>query len=59
MSPETIFEQLASPDQSYSALTRTFPADNYMFEVNNRTRGDICSKLTTKTPERIQPSMNR
>ena len=51
MSPETIFEQLASPDQSYSALTRTFPADNYMFEVNNRTRGDICSKLTTKTPE--------
>ena len=30
-----------------------FPADNYMFEVNNRntrTRCEICSKLTVKTP---------
>ena len=33
------------------------PAGNYMFKVNNRntrTRSGICSKLTTKTPERRQ-----
>ena len=33
----------------------TFPAGNYMFKVNNRntrTRCEICSKLTIKTPER-------
>ena len=32
-----------------------FPAGNYMFKVNNRntrTRCEICSKLTIKTPER-------
>ena len=31
-----------------------YPADNYMFKVNNRntrTRYEICSKLTIKTPE--------
>ena len=31
------------------------PAGNYMFKVNNRntrTRCEICSKLTIKTPER-------
>ena len=31
-----------------------FPADNYMFKVNNRdteTRCEICSKLTMKTLE--------
>ena len=31
-----------------------YPADNYMFKVNNRntrTRYEICSKLTMKTPE--------
>ena len=31
------------------------PAGNYMFQVNNRntrTRCEICSKLTIKTPER-------
>ena len=31
-----------------------YPAGNYMFKVNNRntrTRCDICSKLTIKTPE--------
>ena len=31
------------------------PADNYMFKVNNintRSRREICSKLTIKTPER-------
>ena len=30
------------------------PASNYMFKVNNRitrTRGEICSGLTIKTPE--------
>ena len=33
----------------------TFPAGNYLFKVNNkstRTRCEICSKLTIKTPER-------
>ena len=33
----------------------TTPAGNYMFKVNNRntrTRCEICSKLTIKTPER-------
>ena len=32
----------------------TIPVDNYMFEVNNRntrTRCEICSELTIKTPE--------
>ena len=34
---------------------RPCPAGNYMFKVNNRntrTRCEICSKLTIKTPER-------
>ena len=32
----------------------TYPAGNYMFKASNRsnrTRYEICSKLTTKTPE--------
>ena len=32
-----------------------FPVGNYMFNVNNRntkTRCEVCSKLTIKTPER-------
>ena len=32
-----------------------YPAGNYMFKVNNRnsrTRCELCSKLTIKTPER-------
>ena len=36
------------------------PAGNYMFKVNNRntrTRCEICSKLTIKTPERRQGSL--
>ena len=35
----------------------SYPAVNYMFKVNNRntrTRCEICSKLTIKTPERRQ-----
>ena len=35
-----------------------YPTGNYMFKVNNkntRTRGEICSKLTIKTPERDLP----
>ena len=35
--------------------TRNIPAGNYMFKVNNRNtraRGEICSKLGIKTPER-------
>ena len=34
---------------------RPYPAVNYMFKVNSRnirTRCEMCSKLTTKTPER-------
>ena len=34
-----------------------YPAGNYMFKVNNRntrTKCEICSKLTIKTPERRQ-----
>ena len=36
---------------------KTYSAGNYMFKVNNRntrTRCEICSKLTIKTPERWQ-----
>ena len=36
-------------------LGHIYPAGNYMFKVNNRntrTRCEICSKLTIKTPER-------
>ena len=36
-------------------VSRSFPAGNCMFKVNNRntrTRCEICSKLTIKTPER-------
>ena len=36
-------------------ITNPSPASNYMFKVNNRntrTRCQICSKLTIKTPER-------
>ena len=38
-------------------LTRINPANIYLFKVNNRntrTRCEICSKLTIKTPERRQ-----
>ena len=38
-------------------LTRINPANIYLFKVNNRntrTRCEICSKLTIKTPERHQ-----
>ena len=36
-------------------ITYPFPANNYLFKVNNkndRKRCEICSKLTMKTPER-------
>ena len=47
---------------SFNTIKRTFyfiifPAGNYMFKVtskNNRTRYEICSKLTIKIPERRQ-----
>ena len=38
-------------------MKKEYPAGNYMFKVNNRntrTRCEICSKLTIKTPERRQ-----
>ena len=37
--------------------TLDYPAGKYMFKVNNRntkTRCEICSKLTIKTPEQQQ-----
>ena len=37
------------------SISIQFPAGNYMFKVNSRntrTRCEICSKLTIKTPER-------
>ena len=42
-------------NRNYFKHIRNFPAGNYMFKVNNRntrTRCEICSKLTIKTPER-------
>ena len=45
---------LLSEHSSVSYIIRRFPADNYMFKVNNRntrTRCEISSKLTIKTPE--------
>ena len=39
----------------FKKISGSFPAGNYMFKVNNRntrTRCEICSKLTIKTPER-------
>ena len=56
--------QIDSPDINYDYFCVTFyaytvylsyPAGNYMFKVKNRntrTRCEICSKLTMKTPER-------
>ena len=41
----------------FQARTLNFPANIYSFKVNNRNtrkRCEICSKLTTKTPERRQ-----
>ena len=41
--------------------SRAYPASNYMFKVNNRntrTRCEICSKLTIKTPERRHEQVN-
>ena len=40
---------------SHALQTNDIPAGNYIFKVNNRntrTRCEICSKLTIKTPER-------
>ena len=40
-----------------SAIYEPLPASNYMFKVNNRntrTRSEICSNLTIKTPKRRQ-----
>ena len=42
---------------SYYLIKIRSPASNYMFQVNNRntrTRCEICSKLTIKTPERCK-----
>ena len=41
-----------------STITSIFPADYYLFKVNNRnttTRCEICSKLTTKMPIDVVP----
>ena len=42
--------------QYIKVLSTWIPAGDYMFKVknrNNRTRCEICSKLTIKTPERL------
>ena len=47
---------LSLPSRS-EEIIRPSPAGNYMLKVNNRnsrTRCEICSKLTIKTPERRQ-----
>ena len=47
--------RLISKRLSNIYLGKSYPAGNYMFKVNNRntrTRCEICSKLTIKTPER-------
>ena len=44
-------------NRNYEVNMSYFPAGNYMFKVNNRntrTKCEICSKLTIKTPERRQ-----
>ena len=44
-----------SNDASINKILNAYPAGNCMFKVNNRntrTRCEICSKLTIKTPER-------
>ena len=50
------FRYLISEDIAFQIRVVTQPG-NYMFKVNNRntrTRCEICSKLTTKTPKRRQ-----
>ena len=45
----------SNQDQIY--IQTVYPAGNCMFKVNNRhtrTRSEICSKLTIKTPQRRQ-----
>ena len=47
--------------KNYPNFIRIYPAGNYMFKVNSRnirTRCEICSKLTIKTPERRQWQLN-
>ena len=55
MFPHHVFDYvLSSQDIKYFG---PFPAGNYLFKVNNkstRTRCEICSELTIKTPERRQ-----
>ena len=44
-----------------TSIVSKFAAGNYIFKVNNRntrTRCEICSKLTIKTPERRQERLN-
>ena len=51
-----LFIQYHAKREVYCERT-VYPAGNYMFKVNNRntkTRCEICSKLTIKTPERRQ-----
>ena len=51
------FTKMSLSTLSTSSTLSTFPADNYLFKVNNRntrTRCEICSKLTIKTAEQRQ-----
>ena len=52
---ENAFDQRVAAIKSLSQNSQ--PANSYLFKVNNRNtrkRCEICSKLTTKTPERLQ-----
>ena len=47
--------ETASEKQKIGFLLRTFPVAIYLLKVNyrnTRTKGEICSKFTTKTPDR-------
>ena len=56
--PQIHFENASDKDvdeTSRKSYVDYYPAGNYMFKVNNRntrTRCEICSMLTIKTPER-------
>ena len=59
---QSIFVIVISVKKQQDFTSRSNPAGNYMFKVNNRntrTRCEICSKLTIKTPERCQWDRSR
>ena len=56
----TIFSRHFELPQNVIQAARRYPASIYLLKVNNkstRTKLEICSKLTTKTPEQRQVSL--